>query len=268
MKNLNDYLIDKDTDEILWKFAYLGNESIKNQRIQELADLAEYENWTSTNSTKPNNILYSYLTHTFNRAFELGNEYVIVNDDETYACFNTGLLTENGEDIICIFNEYRSSKDYKWHLNGFKKESDYDFMSQFPTTPKVVNYFSNPEDIYFDPNKQLTKNLDHILNDNLERFSDDLQSKGTSYINALLNNALDLTIKRCKRNYRIAVPQYYKGKITYLLPVSLDNQLMSVAVEKINNRYRVNTIFTLEMAYKNARLLMKPEADWLTSITQ
>ena len=43
---------------------------------------------------------------------------------------------------------------------------------------------------------------------------------------------------------------------------------MSVAVEKINERYRVNTIFTLEMAYKNAKLLMKPEADWLTSITQ
>lgn len=71
-----------------------------------------------------------------------------------------------------------------------------------------------------------------------------------------------------KRNYRIAVPQYYKGKVTYLLPVTIDNQLMSVAVESINGRYRVNTIFTLEMAYKNARLLMKPEVDWITSVTK
>lgn len=39
---------------------------------------------------------------------------------------------------------------------------------------------------------------------------------------------------------------------------------MSLAVEEVNNRYRANTIFTLEMAYKHARLLMKPEADWLT----
>ena len=30
----------------------------------------------------------------------------------------------------------------------------------------------------------------------------------------------------------------------------------------------VNTIFTVEMAYKNARLLMKPEADWLTPATK
>ena len=38
---------------------------------------------------------------------------------------------------------------------------------------------------------------------------------------------------------------------------------MALAVGYVNNRYRVNTIFTLSMAYKNARLLMKPEADWL-----
>ncbi|HEL2324901.1 TPA: DUF3825 domain-containing protein, partial [Streptococcus suis] len=123
-------------------------------------------------------------------------------------------------------------------------------------------------DIYFDPNRELIKNLDHILDDNMDRFDIELQNKGKFYIHALLNNALDLTITKCKRNYRIAVPQYYKGKVTYLLPVTIDNQLMSVAVESINGRYRVNTIFTLEMAYKNARLLMKPEVDWITSVTK
>ena len=30
-----------------------------------------------------------------------------------------------------------------------------------------------------------------------------------------------------------------------------------------NNQYRANTVFTLNMAYTNARLLMKPETDWL-----
>lgn len=43
---------------------------------------------------------------------------------------------------------------------------------------------------------------------------------------------------------------------------------MAVAVEYINERYRVNTIFTLEMAYMNARLLMKPEVDWISSVTK
>ncbi|MGV3007238.1 DUF3825 domain-containing protein [Streptococcus pluranimalium] len=266
--DLNKYLIEKDTDEIIWRFAFLGNEAIRSQRFDELVELAEHENWTSKNSSRENDILYSYITHTFAKAFELGNEYVLVSPDESFACFNTGLLTENGEDIIGLFNTYNSSPDYHWHLSGFKKISDWDFMNNFSETPKVVNFFSNPGDIYFDPNKQLIKNLDHILEDNIDRFDSTLQEKGKHYINALLNNALDLTIKKCKRNYRIAVPQFYRGKITYLLPVILDNQLMSLAIEEINNRYRVNTIFTIEMAYKNARLLMKPEVDWLTTATK
>lgn len=268
MKELSDYLINKETDGIIWKFAFLGKQDSLNSKLQELSELAEEENWTSANSDKHNNILYSYLVHTFNRAFELGNEYVVINDDEKYACFNTGLLTENGEDIICLFNTFDSSDEYHWHLYGFRKVSDWDFLAEFSITPKVPHYFSNPADLYFDPNKELVKNLDHILDDNFSRFSESLQAKGKSYIHALLNNALDLTITKCKRNYRIVVPQYYRGKVTYLLPVTIDDELMSLAVESINGRYRVNTIFTLDMAYKNARLLMKPEVDWITSITK
>ena len=151
---------------------------------------------------------------------------------------------------------------------GFRKNSDWEFMNNFSKTPDVVSYFSDPSKIYFNPKFELIKNLDHILDDNLDRFPEDLKNKGAKYINALLTHALDLTVKRCERNYRIAVPQYYKGKITYLLPVELDGHLMSLAVEDVNGRYRVNTIFTIEMAYKNARLLMKPEADWLTPATK
>lgn len=269
MKSLEEYLAeDKQSDEIIWRFAFLGKQDTLNAKLKELSEIAEDENWTSSNSNKENNILYSYIMHTFSRAFELGHEYVVINEDETYASFNTGLLTENGEDIVCLFNRFDSSQEYFWHLYGFRKVSDWDFLNQFEVTPKVPHFFSNPADIYFDPNKELIKNMDHILEDNFDRFDVELQNKGKTYINALLNNALDLTITKCKRNYRIAVPQYYKGKVTYLLPVTIDSQLMSVAVESINGRYRVNTIFTLEMAYKNARLLMKPEVDWITSITK
>lgn len=268
-KELKDYLkkVNK-SDELIWNFAFLGRNETQNAKFTELAELAEEENWTSSNSRRTNDILYSYITHTFERAFELGDEYVIINEDESYACFNTGLLTDNGEDIICLFNTFDSSDEYYWHLFGFRKESDWDFLNNFSKTPLVPHFFTNPQDIYFDPNKELIKNLDHILEDNIDRFESRLQEKGKQFINALLNNAIELTITKCKRNYRIAVPQYYKGKITYLLPVTIDGQLMSVAVENINGRYRVNTIFTLEMAYKNARLLMKPEVDWITSATK
>lgn len=269
MPNLNFYLnTQKDTKEMIWKFAFLGNASNQAIKYAELSELAEHENWTSSGSLKKNNILQSYISHTFDRAFELGEKHVLISDDETFACFNTGLLTDNGEDIICLFNEFENSNEYKWHLYGFRKVSDWDFLNHFSKTPEVPQFFSNPADVYFNPNKELIKNLDHILDDNFDRFNEALQAKGKSYINALLSNALELTLTKCKRNYRIAVPQYYKGKITYLLPVTIDDQLMSVAVESINGRYRVNTIFTLDMAYKNARLLMKPEVDWITSATK
>lgn len=257
---------EKETQELIWKFAFLGKNRDREKKIEELAEMAEKENWTSSHSGWKNDILYSYFTHTFNKAAR--DNLILISDTEEYSCFNTGLLTDNGEDIICIFNRFEKSNEYEWHLMGFRKESDWDIMHNFAKTPEVVSYFSDPSKIYFNPYLEVVKNLDHILDDNLDRFPDELQQKGTSYINALLTHALDLTIKRCERNYRIAVPQFYRNNITYLLPVNLDGHVMSLAVEEVNQRYRVNTIFTLEMAYKNARLLMKPEADWLTIATK
>jgi hypothetical protein len=257
---------NKKDSELMWQFAFLGRNEQRQAKLEELSSLAESENWTSSESSWTLDILYSYLTHTFDRAAH--EDLVLISDNEDYACFNTGLLTENGEDIICMFNRFTSSDEYFWHIMGFRKNSDWEFMNNFSKTPDVVSYFSDPSKIYFNPKFELIKKLDHILDDNLDRFPEDLKNKGAKYINALLTHALDLTVKRCERNYRIAVPQYYKGKITYLLPVELDGHLMSLAVEDVNGKYRVNTIFTIEMAYKNARLLMKPEADWLTPATK
>ena len=259
---INKYLHADETKNLIQRFAFLGNFQTQNGYYSNLAELAEDENWTSNGANDSNDILRNYITHTFAKAAQ--EDSILINDSETFAIFNTGLLTKNGEDILGVFNEFKSSTEYHWHLGEFRKSSDLQIMEEFDCTPKVVSYFDDPSKIYFNPNKVLMKNLDHILDENIERFPSDMQAKGKQYINALLTNAIDITLKRCHRNYRIAVPQYYKEKITYLLPVQLEETTMSLAVEEVNNRYRANTIFTLEMAYKHARLLMKPEADWLT----
>ena len=259
-EKLKKMLTSDETSTLLFRFAYIGKKEEQIKYLAELANLAEKEIWTSPDG-KDYDILLNYLQYTFDKAAKDDLVYFTPNDD--YAAFNTGLLTENGEDIICMFNKFTGSQKFAMHLYGFKKESDYEFLNNFAETPPVVTYFDNPEKIYFDPNKKVVKNLDHILQDHTDRFSDELKNKGKLYISALLSSALDLTLKRCKRNYRIAVPQYYNDEITYLLPVNLDGHKMALAVGYVNNRYRVNTICTLSMAYKNARLLMKPEADWL-----
>ena len=49
------------------------------------------------------------------------------------------------------------------------------------------------------------------------------------------------------------------------IPVNDDELVtMALAVElTATNQYRANTIFTKEIAYEKARLLMKPESNWL-----
>lgn len=84
----------------------------------------------------------------------------------------------------------------------------------------------------------------------------------------MLSGTLKETQQRIKRNMRLAIPQFYKNKIMFLVPLNIpvgENtyETMALAVEKINNQYRANTIFTKEIAYEKARLLMKPESNWL-----
>ena len=61
----------------------------------------------------------------------------------------------------------------------------------------------------------------------------------------------------------------YLGKIMFLLPVYIhinDEKTitLAIAIEKNENgTYRANTIFDLDTAYKKARLVTKPESNWL-----
>ena len=74
---------------------------------------------------------------------------------------------------------------------------------------------------------------------------------------------------RVYRNYKTAVPQYWRGRIQLLLPLCLvqDGKAdLALVVEKERDGrcYRGNTVLTLDMAYSNARLLARPDPDWLS----
>ena len=69
----------------------------------------------------------------------------------------------------------------------------------------------------------------------------------------------------------LAVPQLYRGKIQYLLPISLLNPKetdLAMTVEPMDGYYIGNTCLNLEMAYGNARLLAKPTAPWLSMMVE
>jgi cold shock CspA family protein len=84
-----------------------------------------------------------------------------------------------------------------------------------------------------------------------------------------LENALDLAWKRTNWNYKTAIPQYYPkhNKMSLLLPLALlqDNQVdvALVVTRNPSGSYQGRTVLPLDWAYQNARLVCRPDSDWL-----
>jgi hypothetical protein len=86
-----------------------------------------------------------------------------------------------------------------------------------------------------------------------------------------LKDALELALKRVKWNFKSAIPMYYPtmNKMSLLLPLSLvDDEIVDVSlvVEKTaSDNYLGHTILPLSWAYSNARLVCRPDSDWLVA---
>lgn len=84
-----------------------------------------------------------------------------------------------------------------------------------------------------------------------------------------MKDAVDLSIKRVSWNFKTAVPQYYPRvkKLQLLLPICLasdDKPDLALAVERTaSGNYLGHTVLTLDWAYMNARLICRPDSDWL-----
>ncbi|MEM0998978.1 MAG: DUF3825 domain-containing protein [Bacteroidota bacterium] len=72
--------------------------------------------------------------------------------------------------------------------------------------------------------------------------------------------------KRIKRNDKTAIPQYFRGKVQLLIPLCLESRGkadLALVVSKVGQVYRASTCLSLDMAINNARLIAKPDDDWL-----
>ena len=86
-----------------------------------------------------------------------------------------------------------------------------------------------------------------------------------------IEDALSISFERVKWNFKSAIPMYYpkKDKMCLFLPLCLvkDNRVdVALVVEKTSSgRYQGATIYKLDWAYKCARLVCRPDSDWLTT---
>ena len=238
-------------------------------QLAELVALAQQENWDYrfTKSARPFQILRSFILYTFARLkAEEKIAEAVGKKGERVACFNTGLATERQEAIYAVFNENRDADPDAplWVLDRFAKESDR-VLTFFAQRPDIANYFSDPSELLYDTRIELVVDVDHVIGDNKERFPSELQGNDFAMRSAL-DGAISSAKRRVRRNYKTAIPQFYRGSLQLLLPLCLvrpERADLGLVVARENQVYRASTVLTLDMAYNNARLVARPDTEWL-----
>jgi hypothetical protein len=271
-----------------------------DDRIKALAEISEPERWTYlyAPSKSPLPVLDSYIKYTFIRAFD---QQRIVEADQV-ACFNTGLLTPGQEEIFAFFTVSESydrtqpisPTNKKWWLKSWARAGDR-ILTDFMEFPRLAEYWTDPKELVFDPKLQVQLNLDHIVKDNLNRFpeesggkvnsngvptdldedyqDDEIEPEGPIVSQPIplatrnaQEGAMKHSIRLAQRSYRMAVPQFYRGRIQLLLPLYLRDSKrpdLALTLERHGGWYRAATVLYTDWAYRHARLLARPNSEWL-----
>lgn len=242
-------------------------------RLKDLADAALPERW-SFDPERPYAILENYLRYTFKRLVQQAK--VTEGIDSTgnpVVAFNTGLFTPKFEALYAFFEANRNKDQGRqpWVMKAFISECDRR-MSFFEQLPQVARYFENPAELIYDPDRTLIPHLDHIIDDNVDRYPEDLRTNSHRR-RIMLQGQVVEAAKRAQMNYKVAVPQFYfghdgaePGRIQLLLPLCFTEPTqadLALVVEREARSYRAFTVLPLDLAYKNARLVARPDNHWL-----
>jgi cold shock CspA family protein len=253
----------------LYRFAKMGRDG---DWTRKLARLAQEENWEYSTTTDGFPVLRSYIVYTFRRLQEeyLEGKKTLVygeQDGRKYASFNTGLVTEFQERIYALFGGKDPSGDgCEWELQDFYKASDERMHGKFDKFPQQATYWTDPSVLVYDYlHTELYVNYRHIAGERIERFPEYIEGNVEEAAH-LLETVCAKAVDRVVQNYKVAVPQYYRGEVQLLLPICLKNPRvadLALVVSKNGNQYRGDTALPLDQAYNNARLLTRPDRDWL-----
>jgi cold shock CspA family protein len=252
--------------------------SITAQKFQILVGptdkpMAEAEQWDYENSpTGDLPILRYYIFKTFERAQAQNIIYYDEGkpEDSQRACFNTGLVTNWQEEIFGVFTRNKTPGPEtpwrpKWWLEGFFKKSDWRLSEFAREHLELPTYFATVSEVYLDLSETpIAESVEHIILDNLDRFPAKLQTPELA--RAALSRAIADAKRRLRRNYKTVVPQFNEGEIQLLLPLALEDPGRvdrALVLRREGKRWKGATIFYLDWAYRNARVVAKPDKEWL-----
>lgn len=193
---------------------------------------------------------------------------------------------------FCIAGEDKLGKDLVRHFNPLPKRAHYfDRVSDMlydTLSPKpeldwhhivVENVDRLPTNFLYEncPKDFVLKNVDNLSITEQEEYYENLakaikdDNKTYRNITNRFKDSLELSLKRIEWNFKTAIPMYYPtlNKMSILLPLALvddDNVDIALVVEKTESgNYLGHTILPLEWAYSNARLVCRPDSDWLVA---
>lgn len=223
--------------------------------------------------------LRNYLNYTFTRLLTLeqsnpGNFFLYSADDD-WVCFNTGLQNNHAVDLIAIFQRYRNKGDGNtvkpdWVYKGCFPSNDNYVRVRFSTSvPEIAWYSMDSKDFVFDTSYTLDKDsFDHLFDRAKERSG--LSNASDEVVRNYLRGAIENLVPKIRRNYKVAIPIYYveEKRMQLLLPFASASSTEDVScflVERNDSTksYGLKTIFDLDQAYFAARLITRPDKDWL-----
>lgn len=234
---------------------------------------------TQQNKTEDIPILISYIDQTFKRIIEedklvLGRS----SDGKEYAYFNTGLANRFQSEVFAYFEKnynYKESKSWgvsipKWHFLEFNtEESRYRKYFDGRTTAQIASYFNPGTRLVLDPEdlKTAKPNWGHLYERKNRIAVENINVMSEGDFRDAISDSIDLAYRRIKRNYKTAIPQFYSHEIQFLVPLysrkDRVNALAAMVIRQNECIYEISTLLTLDQAYNNARLLAKPDREWL-----
>ena len=245
----------------LENFAFLGSWSAF---LTELAEKAVPESWDFAGSQRRDyHILIQYIKYTFYRLTR--ENKVCISDDRQFACFNTGLVDKHYDDIYACFTPNDPGCETEWKFAGFctaaNRTLGKQIVNYFSPLPQPPCYFERGEQLFFDVNRQLLTDFDHIIIDNADRlplqflseqFTDcreaadivsELRTAQDNFrkrelyeqlrqiltdnnrlfvrIQNRIKASIELARKRVTRNYKTAIPSYYPKRNSMSLMLPL-----------------------------------------------
>jgi len=223
--------------------------------------------------------LKNYLNYTFMRLLALEQDalgkHFLLSSDNQWICFNTGLQNSHAVDLIAIFQKYfpregDSQVRPDWVYKGCFASNEGYYRQRFGTVvPEIAWYSLDSRDFVFDTSYSLDKDsFDHLFERAKERSG--LSNASDEVVRNYLRGAIENIVPKIRRNYKVAIPVYYveEKRMQLLLPFASASSAEEVScflVERndTTKSYDLKTIFDLDQAYFAARLITRPDKEWL-----